>query len=142
MLSKDELIEKLNEDLADEYAAIIQYTTYAAQATGPYRPQLAAFFNAEVADEQRHALFLANKIVSLGGTPTRRALPVPAAETNRDMLLAVLEGERRAVKAYTERSKEADLFGDRGLSLVLDDMVRDETTHLEETERMLRDWPI
>lgn len=141
-LSKDELIAKLNEDLADEYAAIIQYTTYAAQATGPYRPQLAAFFQAEVADEQTHASFLANKIVSLGGTPTRQASPVPAAESNRDMLEAVLAGERRAVAAYTERAKEAEAYGDRGLSLVLDDMVRDETTHMEETERILRDWPV
>lgn len=141
-LTKDELIAKLNEDLADEYAAVIQYTTYAAQATGPYRPQLAAFFQAEIVDEQGHAAFLANKIVALGGTPIRQASPVPAAETNRDMLEAVLAGERRAVAAYTQRAQEAEEYGDRGLALVLDDMVRDETTHMEETERILRDWPL
>ena len=141
-LSRDELIAKLNEDLADEYSAIIQYTTYAAQVTGPYRPQLAAFFQAEVPDEQGHATFLANKIVALGGTPTRQASPVPAAESNRDMLEAVLAGERRAVAAYTERAQEAEACGEHGLALVLDDMVRDETTHMEETERILRDWPL
>ena len=69
-MTKDELIEKLNGDLADELGAIIQYTVYAARATGPYRPQLSQFFLAEVADEQLHAQFLANKIVSLGGKPT------------------------------------------------------------------------
>ena len=46
------LIASLNEDLAGELGAIIQYLTYAAKATGPYRPQLAQLFLAEVADEQ------------------------------------------------------------------------------------------
>ena len=66
-MDKKKLIKRLNEDLAGEFGAIIQYITYAAKATGPYRPQLAQFFLAEVADEQAHAQFLANKIVALGG---------------------------------------------------------------------------
>ena len=142
MITKQELIEKLNEDLAGEYAAVIQYNTYAAQVTGPYRPQLAAFFTSEVADELRHAEFIANKITALGGTPTRRAGPVPAAETNREMVQAILSAERAAVKMYSERAREAEEFGDRGLMVALDDIVRDETTHAEETERILRDWDL
>ena len=59
-MDKRSLIQHLNEDLAGEFGAIIQYLTYAAKATGPYRPQLAQFFLAEVADEQMHAQFLAN----------------------------------------------------------------------------------
>ena len=69
-MSKNQLIEALNQDLAGEFAAIIQYITYAAKASGPYRPQLSQFFLSEVADEQMHAQFLANKIVALGGEPT------------------------------------------------------------------------
>jgi len=60
-MNKQTLIDNLNEDLAGELSAIIQYLTYAAKATGPYRPQLVQFFMAEVADEQLHAQFLANK---------------------------------------------------------------------------------
>ncbi len=58
------------------------------------------------------------------------------------MLQAVLEAERRAIKDYTQRAKEADEFGDKGLAVQLEDMVRDESGHSEETERILRDWPI
>ena len=61
-MDKQTLIDRLNEDLAGELSAIIQYITYAAKATGPYRPQLTQFFLAEVADELMHAQFLANKI--------------------------------------------------------------------------------
>jgi bacterioferritin len=141
-VTKKTLIKHLNEDLAGELSAVIQYITYAAKATGPYRPQLSAFFLAEVVDEQGHAQFLANKIVALGGEPTTTPRPVPAAKTNREMLQAVLEAERQATKDYTKRAREADEIGDKGLAVQLEDMVRDESGHSEETERILTDWPV
>jgi len=141
-VDKKQLIDRLNEDLAGELGAIVQYLTYAAKATGPFRPQLSQFFLTEVADEQAHALFLANKIVALGGEPTTVARPVPAAATNREMLEAILEAERKAAADYTVRAREADAMGDKGLAVQLEDLIRDESTHAEETDRMLRDWPL
>jgi bacterioferritin len=141
-MNKQQLIDKLNDDLAGEFGAIIQYITYAAKATGPYRPQLAQFFLTEVADEQLHAQFIANKIVALGGEPTTTARPVPPANNNREMLQAVLAAELQAGKDYTQRAEEAEAYGDKGLVVALEDMVRDEMGHSEETERMLRDWPL
>ena len=141
-MDKQILIQHLNEDLAGELSAIIQYLTYAAKTTGPYRPQLAQFFLAEVADEQLHAQFLANKIAALGGEPTTVPRAVAPARTNREMLQAVLEAERGATKDYTQRAREAEELGDKGLAVQLEDMVRDESGHSEETERILRDWPL
>lgn len=141
-MTKQEMIEKLNEDLAGELGAIIQYLTYAAKTTGPYRPQLSQFFLGEVADEQMHAQYLANKIVALGGEPATVPRPVPAAATNREMVEQVLAAERQATRDYTERARQAEELGDKGLVVQLEDMVRDETTHSEETERLLRDWPL
>ena len=140
-MDKQTMIERLNKDLAGELGAIIQYLTYAAKVTGPYRPQLSQFFLTEVADEQLHAQFLANKIVALGGEPTTTPQPVPTANTNREMLEAVLAAERQATEDYAQRAEEADEFGDKGLVVQLEDMVRDESGHAEETERILRDWP-
>jgi bacterioferritin len=136
------LLDGLNEDLAGELGAIIQYLTYAAKSTGPYRPQLSQFFLAEVADEQLHAQFLANKIVAMGGEPTTVPRPVPTANSNRAMLEAVLVAERKATTDYTRRAEEADAVGEKGLAVQLEDMVRDESGHAEETERILRDWPL
>lgn len=141
-MDKQKLIANLNEDLAGELGAIAQYITYSAKTTGPYRPQLVEFFQGEIPDEQGHALFLANKIVALGGEPTTKARPVPEAKGNREMVEQVLEAERRAVKDYTQRATEAEEFGDKGLVVQLEDMVRDESGHAEETERILRDWPL
>ncbi len=141
-MDKQTMINHLNEDLAGELSAIIQYITYAAKANGPYRPQLAQFFLTEVADEQLHAQYLANKIVALGGEPTTEARAVPAASNNQEMLQAVLAAERQATKDYSQRAIEADEFGDKGMVVQLEDMVRDESGHSEETARMLQDWPL
>ena len=142
MKNRKQLIKALNEDLAGEYAAIIQYITYAARATGPFRPQLVQFFLAEVPDEQGHAQYLANKIVALGGVPTMVPRELPKVDGNREMLEAVLAAERRAVEDYTRRARQAEELGDKGLMVQLEDMVRDESSHAEETERILRDWPL
>ncbi len=136
------LVNKMNEDLAGELSAIIQYLTYAAKASGPYRPQLVQFYLAEVADEQGHAQFLANKIVALGGDPTTTPRPVPPAHTNKEMLQEVLKAEKQAAKDYAERAKQADELGEKGLAVQLEDMVRDESGHSDETARILRDWPL
>jgi bacterioferritin len=141
-MDKETLVRQLNEDLAYEFSAIIQYVTYAAKATGPFRPQLTAFFLAEVPDEQGHAQYLANKVVALGGQPVMQAKPVAAPQTNRGLVEAVLESERVAIRRYTERARQAEEYGDKGLAVQLEDMIRDETEHAEETERILRDWPL
>ena len=141
-MDKQTLINNLNEDLAGELSAIVQYITYAAKASGPYRPQLVQFFLAEVADETLHAQFLANKIVALGGEPTTTPRPVTPAKTNKEMLEAILADERKARTDYTRRAEEADALGEKGLVVQLEDMVRDETGHAEETARILMDWPL
>jgi bacterioferritin len=141
-MDKQEMVKLLNQDLAGELGAVIQYITYAAKTTGPYRPELSQFFLGEVPDEQGHAQFLANKVVALGGEPTTQAREVPAAKDNKSMVQAVRDAEKRAVDDYTKRVKQAEEFGDKGLVVALEDIVRDETGHLEETERLLRDWPL
>ena len=48
------------------------------------------------------------------------------------MLEAILAAERQASADYTQRALEADAFGDKGLAVQLEDMVRDESGHSEE----------
>ena len=141
-MDKQTLIDNLNKDLANELSAIIQYITYAAKATGPYRPQLSAFFLEEVVDEQGHAQYLANTIVALGGEPTTVARAVPKASTNREMVEAVLAAEKQAIQDYSLRAEQAEELGEKGLAVQLEDMVRDESGHADETERILTDWPL
>ena len=131
------LIDGLNADLAGELAAVIQYTVYSAAASGVDRPQRVACFQQEIADEFGHAQFLADKITALGGTPTTKPDPVEVGGTNRDLLEEVLEAETRAIANYTERLSQADEVGDVGLRVRLEDIISDETSHREETLKLL-----
>ncbi|HZW08895.1 MAG TPA: ferritin-like domain-containing protein [Phycisphaerales bacterium] len=139
-ITQDQLVAALNEDLAYELSAIIQYLTYAAKVSGPSRPELRAFFEAEIPDETMHAQFLAGKIVALGGEPTTAPKPVPQATSAKEMLQAILKSETEAHDRYAKRSAQAESLGMKGLQVQLEDMARDESEHRDETARILRRW--
>lgn len=139
-VSRQILIDGLNRDLAGEYQSILMYTHYSAKLTGPYRRDLRAHLQAEIVDEQRHAQFLADKIVALGGEPTTIVQPVPHALQPRQMLENILNAERSAVADYTARVVQANVVGDLALRVVLENQVVDETRHKEEIERILAGW--
>lgn len=136
-MDKSTLIDRLNDDLAGELMAVIQYLQYSAMITGMDRPQLQAFFRAEIPDELGHAQFLSEKIAALGGVPTTKPKPVPEAKGAEQMLMAILKAEKEAIAGYTQRVKDADEFGDIGLKVQLEDQIRDETTHKEAVEMLL-----
>jgi bacterioferritin len=139
---KMQLIDGLNHDLAGELGAVIQYTTYAAVASGFERPQLVTLFQQEIADELLHAQYLADKIAALGGVPTTTPDAVTIPQTNRELLEEVLAAETRAIAGYTERIGQAEAVGDIGLKVQLEDIVRDETAHREETLKLLAQIPV
>src|SRR5207248_359999 len=134
------LIDGLNHDLAGEYQAILMYIHYSAKLTGPYRRELRALFQAEIADEQGHAQFLADKVAALGGEPTTTPRPVPEADQPRAMLEYALVAEVQAIAGYDARIRQAEGFGDIGLKVALENQVADETRHREEIERILAGW--
>ncbi|MDI3339550.1 MAG: ferritin-like domain-containing protein [Sphaerobacter sp.] len=140
-MDKQRLIDGLNQDLAAELAAIIQYLHFSATVTGPDRLQLQGFFAGEIPDELGHATFLANKIAALGGKPTVEPRPVKTATDARQMLELALEAEKQAIRDYTERARQAEEFGDIGLKVQLENQILDETQHKEELEKLLAKQP-
>jgi len=136
----EELLEGLNHDLAAEFQAVITYRLFASLASGPYRQEVRAFFEAEIPDELGHAQFLADKIVALGGTPTTEPLPVKVTRVNREMFEIALAAETEAIVRYEERVRQADALGLTALKVRLEDLIVDETGHKEEIERRLHNW--
>lgn len=134
------LIDGLNEDLAGELQAMIMYIQYSAALTGPYRNELRSLFQAEVADEQRHAQFLADKVAALGGVPTTTPRPVPEAREPHEMLIEIVAAEKQAIADYNERLTQAEAYGDVGLKVELESQISDETRHKEEVEQILAGW--
>ncbi len=139
-ISQEEFLEGLNVDLAHEYGAVIAYRTYASQVQGQWRMELRQFFEAEIPDELGHAQILADKIVALGGTPTTQAAPVKQGRDAREMLRNALEDEIETIDRYVKRRKQAESLGHYGLAVEFDDLIRDETTHRDEIQMILKRW--
>ncbi|MDY0406233.1 ferritin-like domain-containing protein [Virgibacillus sp. 179-BFC.A HS] len=135
----EELIEGLNEDLANEFAAAIQYTYSASVVTGLYRSALKPFFESEINDELGHALYLSEKIKSLGGVPTTKAAEIPQPTEVKDLLEAALKSEKDTIDRYEKRKKQAAALNMTELVVKLEDLISDETHHKEELERLLAD---
>jgi len=135
------LIDGLNVDLANEYAAVIQYRTYASAVTGPFRQELRSFFGLEVTDELGHAGLLCDKIVALGGTPVLQAADVTMATEPKQMLENALASEEATIDRYVKRRRQAEDAGEVGLAVELDTIIADETRHRDELRLMLQRWP-
>lgn len=138
-MSKEQLIEDLNFDLSHEYGAAIQYSYSASVVSGLYRSALKPFFEEEITDELGHAMYLSEKIKSLGGTPTTKAADVPQPTEVKDILEAVLKAETDTIVRYEKRRKQAEELELTELVVKLEDMIADETGHKEEVERLLSD---
>ncbi|MFC2949978.1 ferritin-like domain-containing protein [Virgibacillus sediminis] len=134
-----QLIDGLNEDLAHEYGAAIQYTYSASVVSGLYRSSLKPFFEAEINDELGHALYLSEKIKSLGGTPTTESAEVPQPTEVKELLQATLDAEKATIDRYEKRKEQAEKLGYTELVVKLEDLIADETHHKEEVERLLSD---
>ena len=139
-VTQEEFLKGLNVDLAHEYAAVITYRTYASQVQGQWRMELRSFFELEIPDELGHAQILADKIVSLGGIPTTVPGPVKPANDVKEMLRNALEDEIETIGRYVLRRKQAEALGHYGLAVDLDDLIRDESSHRDEIQLILRRW--
>lgn len=135
-----DLIDGLNEDLANEYASVIQYRTFASTLRGPHRLTLRSLFEGEIPDELGHAGLLADYITALGGTPTTKPADIPTADSPLDMLRAAYDAEVQAIERYVERRSQAEDAGEHGISVTLDDIIEDETRHRDEMRLILDGW--
>lgn len=135
-----DLIDGLNEDLANEYASVIQYRTFASTVRGPHRLTLRPLFEGEIPDELGHAGVLADYITALGGTPTTAPANVPAADSPVEMLRLAYEAELQAIERYVERRSQAEEAGEHGIAVTLDDIIEDETRHRDEMLLILDGW--
>jgi bacterioferritin len=137
---RKQLIAGLNEDLANEYAAIISYMLYARLVNGPLRLELAGFMEGEIADELEHAKFLSHKIIALGGTPVTQPSEVKLTQDNREMVEFALQSEKDTIARYTKRTAQAEAAGEPGLKIELENLLAEETRHKEDLERIRMGW--
>jgi bacterioferritin len=128
-VTRKELIEKLNEDLAREYQAIMAYVVYSQVLKGPEYMSIAEELEVHASEELQHALTIAKQIDYLGGMPTATALPVKLSEDAKTMLRADLENENATIRGYRERVRQCESLGEYAIAEDIREILRQEQEH-------------
>jgi len=128
-VTREQLIDLLNEDLEREYQAIIAYVVYSQVLKGAEYMNIADELAVHAAEELKHALVISNQIDYLGGMPATKPKLVKTSDKATDMLQFDLDNETETIRNYRDRVRQADALGEFALGEHLRDILMDEQDH-------------
>ena len=129
-LTRKQLIDYLNQDLAREYQAIIAYVNYSQVLKGAAYMNIADELAVHATEELTHALKISNSIDYLGGMPTVEPKPVKTSEKAEEMLRFDLNNEKETIRQYRRRLKQCEELNEYALSETIRTILVDEQDHL------------
>lgn len=129
-VTRELMVDLLNDDLSREYQAIIAYTVYSQTMKGAAFTDIAGELALHATEELSHALQIAKQIDYLGGKPNTQPKPVKTSNKAEDMLKFDLENEKETILQYRERIRQAEELGEFALSEVLRKIIAQEQEHL------------
>ena len=119
----------LNEDLVQEYQAIISYVVYSQVIKGAKYMNIAAELEKHAVEELQHALILAKQIDYLGGMPKVTPKLVKTSEKAEDMLQFDLDSENETIRNYRLRVGQCEALGEYALAEHIRDILVQEQDH-------------
>jgi bacterioferritin len=129
-ITRDELIDMLNEDLSGEYQAIISYVVYSQVLSGAQYMNIAGELEKHAAEELSHALIISKQIDYLGGMPAVQPKPVRTSKKAKEMLEFDLENEMNTIRRYRERVQQCEDLGEYAMAEYIREILKDEQDHL------------
>jgi bacterioferritin len=128
-ITREEMIDLLNEDLAREYQAVIAYTVYSQVIKGAEFMEIAKELEKHAAEELSHAIKISRQIDYFGGMPIVTPKPVRTSEIAEQMLRFDLENEMETVANYRQRIRQAEAMGEFALAEALREIIVQEQEH-------------
>ena len=128
-VTREQLVNLLNEDLAREYQAIIAYVVYSQVLKGAPYMHIAKELEVHATEELRHALIISKQIDYLGGMPTATPKAVRLSERAEDMLRFDLDNENETVRNYRERVRQCEALGEYAMAEHIREILVDEQEH-------------
>lgn len=129
-ITREEMVDLLNQDLAREYQAIIAYVVYSQTMKGAKYLHIAKELEKHAGEELSHAILIAKQIDYFNGTPVVVPRDVKLSDKPDDMLRFDLDNESETILNYRERIRQAEAMGEFGLSEVLREIIAQEQEHL------------
>ncbi len=129
LITRDQLAELLNEDLAREYQAVIAYVVYSQVLKGAEYMNIADQLALHAKQELDHALTLSRQIDYLGKMPTVTPKPVKTSEDAKQMLRFDLDNENETVRNYRERVRQCEALGEFAMAEQIRQILVQEQDH-------------
>jgi bacterioferritin len=128
-VTRAQLIDLLNEDLAREYQAIIAYVNYSQALKGAEYMSIAKELEKHAGEELKHALIVAKLIDYLGGKIGVTPKPVKTSDKAKEMLRFDLDNENQTIRHYRERVGQAESLGEFAIAEHLREILKQEQEH-------------
>jgi bacterioferritin len=128
-VSRKQLIDLLNDDLAREYQAIIAYVVYSQMLKGAEYMAIAKELETHAGEELAHALIISKLIDYLGGEPGVTPKPVKTSDKAKDMLRFDLDNENETIRNYRDRVRQAEGLGEFAIAEHLREILKQEQEH-------------
>jgi bacterioferritin len=136
-LTREQLIDELNNDLAKEFQALVQYVQHAAAMSGPQYDAIKGELVVHSNEEHAHAISLADQIDFMGGVPGVDVAQALISPDSKVMLEQDLDGELDAIARYRERIAQAERLQEYGLRRALEDILIVEEEHARDLQDAL-----
>jgi bacterioferritin len=138
MKGNDQVIEVLNELLADELSAINQYMVHSEMCADWGYERLHEAVEKRAIDEMKHAEKLIARILFLEGLPIVSELnPIHIGAEVEGQIQSDWNAEDGAIKAYNEGVRLTVQLGDNGTRSLLESILTDEEDHIDWLEAQL-----
>ncbi len=138
MTSNKQALEILGRIFQEEMAGIVRYLHYSFMIMGHNRIPIQKWFRDQANEAVTHTVMIGEKITSLGGHPPMMTSQIE--ETNQHSVHKLLEEclvhERVSLDLYKQLVRASG--DDIALEELARELVRAETEHIEEVEKMLK----
>jgi bacterioferritin len=123
------LTEMMNQAIAGELQAIVQYMWHHIMVKGLNSASLMDVFEDIAVEEMKHAEKIAERLFYFDVNPTIKPNPIAVGGTPEQMLKADVQAEEEAITLYKNIIKQAASEGDDTTRLLFEEILADEERH-------------
>ena len=128
-MTSKRLLGLLNDAIADEMQAVIQYMWQHVQWKGVEHYSVSEGIKKIAVDEMKHAEKVAERLWYLGGKPTTKPSPIKVGETLKEMLTLDVKAEERAIRMYKQIMQVAEKERDVATKEMFEEIEAEEEEH-------------
>jgi bacterioferritin len=123
-VTREALVQGLQEDIAREYQAIIQYVIFSQKLDGARYMEIANVLEEHAHEELDHAIAVAKQLDYFDAYPVHQPATVTVSEDND-----LMDAEDETIKEYRKRIRQAQALGEFALAEILQEIIKQEQDH-------------